>query len=112
MSFESNSNVRKRGKGIALNGWCVYVQALTGTTIECMTFSTKDGQDASWNNSCHIYPTAQRAHVYWKAIPPFCRAVVKMDSDAHHHDSAQKSGPCLDRRWTLIQVHLYTCMKV
>jgi hypothetical protein len=37
---------------------------------------------------------------------------MKMDSDAHHHDGAQKSGSCLDRRGTLIEVRLCTCVKV
>jgi len=64
MSFESNSNVRKIGRGIALNGRSVCVQALMGDYYECVTFSTKDGQGMSSNNSCHIYPTAQQVHVY------------------------------------------------
>lgn len=42
---------------------------------------------------------------------PFCEAVVKMDSDSHHHDGAQKSGSCLDRRGTLTEVRLCTCVK-
>jgi len=37
---------------------------------------------------------------------------VKMNSDDHHHDGAQKSGSCLDRRRTLIEVRLCTCVKV
>jgi hypothetical protein len=43
---------------------------------------------------------------------PFCGAVEKMDSDGHHHDGTQKSGSCLDRRGTLIEVRLCTCVKV
>jgi hypothetical protein len=41
-----------------------------------------------------------------------CGAVVKLDSDGHHHDGAQKSGSCLDRRGALIEVRLCTCVKV
>ena len=77
-----------------------------------MTFSTKDGQDTSSNNSCHIYPTAQRAHAYQETMLPFCGAVEKMVSDGHHHDDAQKSGLSLDRRGTLIEVRSRTCVKV
>lgn len=43
---------------------------------------------------------------------PFCGAVVKMVSDGHHQYGAQKSGSCLDRRGTLIEVRLCTCVKV
>lgn len=42
---------------------------------------------------------------------PFCGAVAKVDSDSHHHDGAQKSGSSLDRRGTLIEVRLCTCVK-
>lgn len=77
-----------------------------------MTFSTKDGQGTSSNNSCHIYPTAQQVHVYQETMLPFCGAVVKMVSDGHHHDGAQKSGSCLDRTGTLIEVRLCTWVKV
>jgi hypothetical protein len=43
---------------------------------------------------------------------PFCGAVEKMVSDGHHHDGAQKSGSCLDRKGTLIEERLCTCVKV
>jgi hypothetical protein len=43
---------------------------------------------------------------------PFWGVVEKMVSDSHHHDGARKSGSCLDRRETLIEVHLCTCVKV
>jgi len=42
----------------------------------------------------------------------FCGAVERMVSDGHHHDGTQKSGSCLDRRVTLIEVRLCTCVKV
>ena len=71
-----------------------------------------DEQDTSSNNSCHTYPTAQQHHVYYEVMLPFYGAVAKMDSDGHHHDGAQKSGYCLDRRGTLIEVRLCTCAKV
>ena len=36
---------------------------------------------------------------------------MKMDSDGYHHDGAHKSGSCLDRRRTLIEVRLCTCVE-
>lgn len=41
----------------------------------------------------------------------FCGVVAKMVSDGHHHDDARKFGSCLDRRGTLIEVRLCTCVK-
>jgi hypothetical protein len=45
-------------------------------------------------------------------MSPFYGAVVKMDSVGHHHDGAQRSGSYLDRRGTLIEVRLCTCVTV
>jgi hypothetical protein len=43
---------------------------------------------------------------------PSCGAVENMVSDGQHHDGAQKSGFCPDRRGALIEVRLCTCVKV
>jgi hypothetical protein len=77
-------------------------------SMERVTFLTKDGQDVSSNNSSHIYPTAEQAHVWATLLP--CGAGGEMCD--HRHGGAHTSGACLGRLRTPVGMHLYTRVRV